>query len=116
MDSLKKLNSLYERFKNDFEGSFHNVLWQIMINENRKGDEGNCAFTPAIKNGETLLGIADRGMSGYCSTGAGFKTHNHNKAQEICDVLNKEVFGVDSKQAAEIVLTTMAIPNLPFVY
>ncbi len=66
MNKNDKLNEIFDKFKDKFSGAFHTVLWEIMINENRKGKEA--AFVSNYENGGLRLGIADKDISGYTPT------------------------------------------------
>lgn len=106
MSPFEKVNFLYDKYVNKFPNSFfHTLLWNLFINKTRKMSDA--AFTPVIKSGYTLLGIADKGMKGYTPTMTVFETHNYDEAQKICVELNKDVFGLTEEQADEIVFSTL---------
>lgn len=106
METTEKLDSIYEKFKNHFpQSSFHDVLWQLLINEVRKGKQS--AFTAVIKDGYTLLAIADKNEKGYTPTNAIFSSDNYDECEDVCDELNKEVFGLTDKEASNIVLSSL---------
>jgi len=101
-----KVNELYEKYKSKFPNSFlHNMLWKLLVDKTRKLNDA--AFTPVIKNGYTELGIADKGELGYQSTGIIFETHNYDIASDICDELNKDVFGIDIIESQSIVYSSI---------
>ena len=112
MNSLKeklspteKVNQLYEKYKDKFPNTFlHNLLWQIFVNNKIKLTDA--AFVPAIKNGYTELGIADKGEKGFRPTAVVFQTHNHDEAEKICEELNKDVFDIDDETASKIIETS----------
>ncbi len=76
-----------------------------MIDKTREGMQS--ALTPIVRSVYTEIGIADYGKNGYTPTGVVFATHNHDEVLEICDDLNKEIFGLDKKQAMNIIITTL---------
>ena len=103
--ATKKLNELYKRFKDEFAGGFHNVLWQIMVNETMKARV--VVFHPVVGEGyvEAVLAHVD---GGYQHTACFFKKGTtYNEAHDIIDVLNKEVFGVDKMAAHKITAASM---------
>lgn len=102
----EKLNAIYEKHKENFPNSFfHNLLWKLMIDKTREGMQS--ALTPIVKSGYTEIGIADYGKRGYTPTSVVFATSNYYDAEKICNDLNKEIFGLDEKQANDIIFSTM---------
>lgn len=102
----EKVDELYEKYKSKFPNSFfHSLLWALLVNKTRKLTDA--AFTPIIKSGYTLLGIADKGIKGYTPTMVVFETHNYDEAQQICTEMNADVFGITEEQADDIVFSTL---------
>ena len=105
--SIEKLNTIFDKFKDKFEGAFHSVLWKLMINHD--ATDRLKAFTPCLTDqGIIVLGIAHKGLAGYTPSLAYFKPDTHYKdATSICEELNREVFGLTSREANKIVLSSM---------
>ena len=104
--STDKVDELYKKYKEHFHNSFfHTLLWNLFVEKTRKLNDA--AFTVVIENGYTILGIADKGIKGYTPTTAVFETNNYNEASDICDELNKDVFGLSKKEAYKIIATTL---------
>ena len=104
MTSLDKINFLFDRFEQNTEGSFHNSLWQIIINQpNRKN--AAWVFIPVPGPGKVNVGIVDEGQSGY--TPATFSVKGSLTEDEIYEmfaVLNEVTFGITQQRAEEIEL------------
>ena len=104
--STDKTNRLFDKYKDKFEGAFHNLLWKLLVDETRLGKMS--AFTTNYTGNGLTVGIADHGSMGYTPTGVYFKEEvTHDQAEEVIDDLNDEVFGLSDRTAAEIVLSTM---------
>ncbi len=101
------VEKVFQKHKDNFDGSFHTTLWEILFNGARDVSKKESAFTPIIDNGFTRLGIADKDKRGYTPTPAVFKTHNYKEAQEICNDLNNDIFSLDDKEASLIVLSSI---------
>ncbi len=102
----QKVNELYNKYKDHFPNSFfHNLLWQLLVNKSRKLTDA--AFVPVIRNGNTELGIADKEDKGFQPTGIVFETDNIDEAETICDGLNRDLFGLEESEAADIVLSSL---------
>jgi len=104
-DPLDRLNRIYDQYKDEFEGDFHNMLWQILVNK-VFGDR-RMAFHAAILDTGYILGIAEENKPGYHPSYVFFKTLIHREATEITGSLNFEVFNLNNREACEIVLTSM---------
>lgn len=102
-------NDLLERYGEHFEfqsPSFGNLLWQLIINERWKDKKPHCFV--AVYNDGLVLGIAEHGETGYYNTRVHFvKGIDHNKAEDILEKLNEEMFGLLLRAQAEIVLSSM---------
>ena len=106
LSETDKVDQLFEKYKSKFPNSFfHSLLWALLVNKTRKLTDA--AFTPVIKSGYTLLGIADKGIRGYTPTMVVFKTNNYDEAQQICREMNADVLGITEEQADEIVFSTI---------
>lgn len=104
--STDKVDELYKKYKEHFHNSFlHNMLWKLLVDKTRPLT--NAAFTPVIINEYTELGIADKGEKGYSKTGVIFNSDNYDKQVEICEQLNKDIFGIDDKTASIIICSSM---------
>lgn len=104
MDSVTdKLNTIFKKHKDDMEGGFHNMLWQIMVNESCEG-----AF---IVQYDGMIVVAQE-CGGYVpchvkvKNGAAHEA-GHDNAEGIVDDLNAEVFGLLPEGAFRIVAKSM---------
>lgn len=104
---LDRVNELYEKYKNKFlhDTFYHALLCALLANKTRKITDA--AFVPAIKNGGTELGIADKGEKGFSPTNIFFISCNYDEQQEICTNLNRDIFNISEEEADEIIITTM---------
>lgn len=109
--STDQLNKVYDQFKDKFESnyspSFHNLLWQLIIN--RVHDEKIIVLVPAVmKNGRWEIGLAEHNEPGFIATFVGLLPGiDYKKASEICEKLSKQLFGIDEKLWATILLASM---------
>lgn len=104
--STEKLNTIFDKFKDKFEGAFHSVLWKLMINHD--ATDRLKAFTPCLTDQGIVLGIAHKDLAGYTPSLAYFKPDTYHKdATSICEELNREVFGLTPREANKIVLSSM---------
>ena len=103
----EKVNYLFDKYKSNFSGFFHNMLWQFLVNETRNLNKKETALTPVIKDGRTELGIADKNVGGYTPTMVAFVGNDYDQACDVCDDLNKELFGLTEKEAFLITNSTM---------
>lgn len=108
-----KLHAIHENHKAEFEPglcSFHNLLWQIMINEVRKDTESAFAVAPSKDQpGRWQIGIADADVLGYTPTEVILVTKDYNEASGVLEKLNREVFGLDTDAAHRIVARSMRL-------
>ena len=104
MDATDKLNELYERYQSVVEGSFHNVLWQTMINKTL--DPINSAFTPkrypetfeeTLEEGKEV--IIAQAVGGYIPANIAY---TGDAFDEFLTDLNREVFGHTEDDAFNI--------------
>lgn len=104
----KDVDAIYNTNKEAFEDStpsFHNLLWQILINDIFKGKR--IAFSPVLRDGKWEIGIATEGEKGYTPTGIVFKNQGRDQAIWVCEDLNLEVFDLSIKEAMLIVASSM---------
>jgi hypothetical protein len=104
---LQKLNALYEKHKNKTEGLFHNTLWQLMVNNVRKGMLSAFVYIYGQPKDRVNVGIADYGHKGY--TPATFKikeTVGENERELMIDELNSVVFGITPEKSFEIEISS----------
>lgn len=100
----------YNKHKHEFVEnqmpSFHNLLWQVIVNE-RFADQ-TVAFTAVLRNGRTEIGIAEKDEYGYIPTSVGFNDGiDYKTANDICYDLNEAIFGLNHKASSIIVMTSM---------
>lgn len=107
LSATEKVNYLFDKYKSNFSGFFHNMLWQFLVNETRNLNAKETALTPVIKDGHTELGIADKNRGGYTPTMVIFVNHNYDKACDVCDDLNKDLFGLTEEESYKITSSTM---------
>jgi hypothetical protein len=80
---IDRLNEIFEKHKDSCDGSFHNCLWQIMVNDSLEGQEA-CFVQQAT---EQTVSIA-LGSGGFITSM--FATTD----EAVIDDLNIEVFGL----------------------
>jgi hypothetical protein len=103
---VDKMNRLFDKYKDQLEGMFHNMLWKLLMEEIRFGKMS--ALTTNYTGNGLVIGIADYGSTGYTPTGVYFKKDiPYDESEKIIEDLNTEIFGLSHKTAAEIVLNTM---------
>lgn len=110
-NALEKLNYLYDKYKHLTEGSFHNSLWQILINGKGNGwEQGTHAFNHILGPVKTWnVGISTKGQCGYSPATFGIKKGvSEDAIDEFIDELNSEIFGITKEHAEMIVLRSMA--------
>lgn len=109
MKNIDKLNFLYDKYKDKMVGSFHNTLWQILINDCRKDIQSAFVyvFVPS-KIGSTHVGIADLNVKGYTPATFDFNTSvSEEERHLILEELNREVFGITKERADQIYFSSM---------
>lgn len=97
MDTVEKLNVIYSKHAENCDGSFHNALWQIMINESCEG-----AFSYSHTSKQVIIALPE---GGYIP--ALFDIPNKEKRQLIIDDLNREIFDLNAMQAMRIECDSM---------
>jgi hypothetical protein len=106
-EKLDKLNEVYDKYKDEFTGQFHSVLWKIMVGgKNRTWVE---AFHCVYREGglELVLALPDDG--GYIPTMTWFVNKYRDHAMDLCYKLNEEVFGYSRQEANTIMLQSMKL-------
>lgn len=111
MTSTDQLNKVYDQFKDKFEAncspSFHNLLWQLIIN--RVHDDKIIVLVPAVmKHDRWEVGLAEHNEPGFIATSVGLLSGiDYKEATWICEKLSKQLFGIDEKLWATILLSSM---------
>lgn len=106
MKTIDELRELYEKYKGYFDGSFHNLLWQLMINEVHADRER--ALTAVIDKRGYQLGLVLEGMKGYIPTLTWFKPGmKWEECSKIADELSEKIFEIDYEKQNIIVLRSM---------
>lgn len=95
-ESVNKVNEIFDHCKEDCSGSFHNFLWQILVNDSMQGSEaalvrmpGHDGLTIAIGNGGYVPASFD------CSS------------DETIEHINREIFGLTPEGAQMVVCRSM---------
>lgn len=95
-NKLKWFNRIFKKFGKDFKEAlpctFHNLIWQIIINGTRKGKSD--VFYPVITPEGTEMVIA-QSTGGYLETGVMFKSKNWDKCQDLCEKISLLAFHKD---------------------
>lgn len=99
MNKYDTVNDLYNMYGKEVSGMFHNMLWQILINESCSGAFTNIsAATPPHTVGVALC------EGGYVPTGVSIEHLNKDRQAEILDDLNERVFGLTPEGAEKVVI------------
>lgn len=114
MKTLKTGTALYSfllgEFDDNFQNSspsFGNLLWQLIVNEAWADKNTHCFVSNYDKNG-LVLGIAEKNENGYHNTHVYFNSDiTNDKAEDILDQLNEQMFGLLPRASCEIVLSSM---------
>lgn len=109
MNNHKELvKRFFEKFlEPDYKTTFHtlsDLLWQILVNEVYK-DERVCFYVDVTTEHNSLIIAYEIG--GFKKTGIYFASDNYNESADICDELNKEVFGLTEEQSAKMLNISM---------
>lgn len=99
------LEQLNQEHANKFNGSLHDLLWEILIEEKYSRDV--VCFVSAYTSTGLVLGIAHEDESGYEPTRLTFVDTQHDRAIDLLVQLNLKVFGLDRREASLIVLSSM---------
>jgi hypothetical protein len=93
-EDTDKLNVIYNMYKDLFSQGYHNLLWQIMINEKH----GEKVFTAAYTDSGLELVIACP-EGGYISAMCIFNDNiSYNKANDYAEDISKSVFSIDKNE------------------
>lgn len=114
MKTTKKLNSIYEEYKDYFVKdpfvSFHDILWQIMINEIHK-DNVKCFYGTIDSDGQNVLALVIENKDGYIPV-AFFKGEiNLVSVENLANELSEKVFGLNKDECMKIVNSSMFITS-----
>jgi hypothetical protein len=104
VNAIEKVNKIYAAFKFETTGSFHTFLWRILVDKVRDGRI--CALT-YLEAGPNQIGLADKDMGGYTPVPFSFlESVNTERRKAVINQLNRELFGIDAREAVEIVIST----------
>jgi hypothetical protein len=111
LTTIDALNEVYDRYKDNFRSnqcpSFHNLLWQIIVNEST-----GCrlvVFTPVYHNNMLQVSITTLNETGHRPTNVEFAAGTtYDKAVDVCYALNRLIFGITDLLADRIVAISMA--------
>jgi hypothetical protein len=106
MDTVDKLNAIFNEHKANFSGGFHNCLWQIMVNESLANSDAQYAFTPLHDN-RIVIAASDGGYLRGCHCFLA-DTVTYSQAGEIADSLNASVFGLLPDGAMRVIGKSMS--------
>lgn len=109
MTDIEKVHFLCDKYEDKTEGMFQNTLWQLLVNEVRRGVQSAFVYiyVPSKKNGVNV-GIADMDVSGYTPCTFSIKKDVPEKEREdMLEELNREVFGITDEQAWKITASSM---------
>ena len=99
----EKLNSIYEAYNHLFinsHPSFHNLLWQIIINE---APHEKAAFAVIYSEGQLEIVIAlDNG--GYIPTGVFFRDISYYDSCNYADLISARVFTLSDPEVQAITI------------
>lgn len=114
---IQKLNYLFDKYNHLTEGSFHNSLWQILINGRENGwDSGKTfAFTHILGPVRTWnVGIVTKGQVGYTPATFGIKADApEEEVRGFINEMNSVIFGITEEHADLIVMRSMDEPKIP---
>lgn len=97
-DKFEKIyNAYYMKFEAVGMFTFHNLLWQLIVNEVKK-DEKVILSTNYEVNGQELV-FVNEGEGGYIKTHVAFLTNvDYKHGYLIAKELTELIFGIDSKE------------------
>jgi len=115
IENTADLNEVYDKYKEHFVGGFHNMLWQLFINNRFKQYEKK-GFVLAIDKadpGAYQLGLGIYEECGYYNLNVQFKKRMGSEvyfelAKIIVD-LNRDCFGLMPEESLRIGLSTLKI-------
>lgn len=104
--TIETLNRLHGQFGKLITGQFHNMLWQVMVNQSTEPE--TCAFTEVYSEHGQHIAIACQSR-GYIPTHCYFlRIVSNEGAQRILDELNRAIFGLLPNGVWRIVGASMA--------
>lgn len=128
-NSIEFFHQVHDPYQDKFinaQPSFHNLLWQLIVNE--RFDKQIIIFHPvpvrpdktqdlldsSYKHGKWDISIVTFNEGGYQRTYVTFvpEIETYDEACRICDEINQKVFGITPELAIKIVTDSMAI-DLP---
>jgi hypothetical protein len=109
--NVERVNEAYDEYNDNFErspitGSFHNALWQLLINEVHKGHVF-CFWVVVGSEGNQL--VVAFGTGGYQETGIYFKSSNFNECCSVVEGINQSAFNLDVDDTNYIVANSMGM-------
>lgn len=106
--ATQKLNMIFKENEEYFIASFHNLLWQILVNGSL--DKEMCVFHPVVTEGGLWEVVLANIQGGYNHTGCYFKPGTtYNEACDRLDILNVDVFGLELEAAAKVMDKSMKL-------
>jgi hypothetical protein len=88
----EKLDSIFKKHQEHFQTGFHNLLWQVMINECTKGSD--VVLYPVHEESGLILAVADR-AGGYTPTTCHFTEGiQHKDALRIAETITSDIFNI----------------------
>lgn len=109
MTDIDKLNEIYGQYSDRFVSGFHNMLWQVMINESLSDSPAEHAFH-VLHNGVMVIAASDGGYLQGCQCriidGATFE-NGHDAAQVLAAVLSHLVFDHGPEARERIIIKSM---------
>jgi hypothetical protein len=107
--STEFFHELHDKYEAKFEKampSFHNLLWQFIVNDIHPNKI--IAFTPVHYKGGLQISTVNFNVSGHWPTNVHFaKGVSYDEALEICQDLNLQLFGMTDQLAFAIIATSM---------
>lgn len=104
----------YDPMEDHFEKSFpsfHNLLWQLIVNDAHK-DKIICLHPVYHGNVGLQISIVFWDERGHQATNVKFRTGTtYDQAQVICDKLNEQLFGIMPSLSFMIVARSMRKPE-----
>jgi hypothetical protein len=99
MDTIDRLNEIFEKHEAVTSGSFHNCLWQIMINHSLGNEEA--AFERLQCDDQVIIAFGSGGYIPACFD------IEPGVCDEVLDDLNEQVFGLTHEGALRVVFKSM---------
>lgn len=117
MATVKKGTTFFNEVNNQFEDrfektffSFHNLIWQLVVNESYQ--DNIICFHPVDSKTEGYfweIAIVEWNVEGFKRTNVTFikDVIEYNEACDICDQLNEQLFGITQLLGQKIVDRSM---------